>query len=680
MGNGKIFASILVLGFLGAACASPPPPPECPPPPAPAPPPPPPAPPQTTAEPKGASSATKAANDAFVGALDFGNTKDFDDAKKGFLGTWDQPTIQDEKGRPVWDFAAFDFLKGEAPAEVNPSLWRVAQLNSMHGLFQVTDNIFQVRGFDLSVMSIIEGKTGVVVVDPLISKETAAAALKVYRKHRGDKPVVAVIYTHSHVDHFGGVRGIVDEKDVKSGKVKIVAPIGFMKSAVSENVFAGNAMSRRATYMYGPMLPKGARGTVDAGLGKTTSTGEVTLIAPTDTVSKTGQKMRLAGIEFVFLNAPHSEAPSEMLFYIPSEKALCAAEDVTHTLHNLYTLRGAEVRDPLLWSSYLQEVLQTWGKDVQVLFASHHWPTWGNDQVTTLIGKQRDLYRYINDQTLHLANQGYTMLEIAEMLELPPEQARFWANRGYYGTMSHNVKAVYQRYLGWFDGNPSHLHALPPVEASKKYVEFMGGSAVVIEKALASAKAGELRWAAQVLDHVVFAEPENEQARLHLADVLEQLGYRAESGPWRGFYLTGAMELRKGVRDLPAPNTASNDVVAGMTVEMFLDFMAVRLDAKKAAGKTISLTFAVKDGKKTSEYAVRVENGVLTYVEGKPKTPSDVSLTLERDIFLEIAGGKLKLADAKAQKKVTVGGSEAKLDELLGLFGSFDFWFPIVTP
>jgi alkyl sulfatase BDS1-like metallo-beta-lactamase superfamily hydrolase len=634
----------------------------------------------TTAEVKAATPATRQANEAVQKALPFTETQDFEAAKKGFIGTWPEPSIKDAKGRVVWDFAAFEFLKAAVPPEVNPSLWRVAQLNSLHGLFQVTDNIFQVRGFDLSVMSVIEGKAGVVVVDPLLTRETAAAALTLYRTHRGDKPVVAVIYTHSHADHFGGVRGVVNEEDVRAGKVSIFAPDGFMEHAVSENVYAGNAMSRRASYMYGPLLPKGPRGNVDAGLGKTTSTGEVTLIAPTNLVTKTGQKARIAGMEFVFLMAPHSEAPAEMLFYLPVSKALCAAEDATHTLHNLYTLRGAQVRDPLLWSGYLQEVLTLWGDDAEVMFASHHWPTWGNADVTRLLASQRDLYKYLHDQTLHLANQGHTLLEIGEMVALPPELARTWANRDYYGTVNHNAKAVYQRYLGWFDGNPSHLHTLPPPQAGAKYVEFMGGPDAVLRKARGSIDAGEYRWAAQVLDHLVFADPGNERARLLLADTLEQLGYQAESGPWRAFYLTGAMELRNGVRDLPAPDTASADVIAGMTPEMFLDYLAVRLDGKKAAGKTLTLALVLDDGTKQRNYTLTLENAVLHHSSVKSSDPVDATVMLDTPTLFAVSGGQLDLAEAIRQGKVRVAGDQRKLEQFLTLFDKFEFWFPIVTP
>jgi len=634
----------------------------------------------TSAEPKAASDATKQANAALKQALPFNDQQDFADAQKGFLGTWEEPTIKDAKGRAVWDFGSFAFVKGEPPPEVNPSLWRMAQLNSIHGLFQVSDNIFQVRGFDLSVTSFIEGKTGVVVVDPLLSKETAAAALALYRKHRGNKPIVAMIYTHSHVDHFGGVRGMIDEKAVQAGEVKVIAPEGFMEHAVSENVFAGTAMSRRATYMYGPLLPKNAQGTVDAGLGKTTSTGEVTLIPPTDTIAKTGQKMRLAGLEFVFFMAPGTEAPSEMLFYVPEYKALCAAEDVTHTLHNVLTLRGAQVRDPLNWSRYLNDVLGLWGKDVEVLFASHHWPTWGNQAITKLIKSQRDLYKYINDQTLHLANQGYTMIEIGERMQLPPELDKVWANRNYYGTLNHNVKAVYQRYLGWFDGNPSTLHSLPPEDAGKKYVDAMGGAEEAMRKAKTSYDSGDFRWAAQLLNHVVFAEPKNDKARFLLADTLEQLGYQAESGPWRGFYLTGAMELRQGVRNLPAPDTASPDIVAGMTPEMFFDYLAVRLDPAKAAGKKLTIRVVITSAKQKQEYTLFLENSVLNYSAGKATEPVDATVTLDQPTFAATTSGNLKLPDAIKQNKAKVDGDQKKLEELVGLFDTFEFWFPIVTP
>lgn len=633
--------------------------------------------PETNAEIKSATQQTAAANAAVRKALPFADRSDFDNVTRGFIATISEPSITNAAGQSVWDFAEWGFLAGEAPDEVNPSLWRQAQLNAVHGLFEVREGIYQIRGFDLSVMSFIEGPQGLVIVDPLLSRETAAAGLELYRAHRGDRPLRAVIYTHSHVDHFGGVKGVVDEADVAARKVRIVAPIGFMEHAISENVYAGNAMGRRSTYMYGALLPEGPTGNVDAGLGKSTSTGEVTLIAPTDIISETGETRRLAGLEFVFLNAPHSEAPAELLFYLPAYRALCAAEDVTHNLHNLYTLRGAEVRDPRRWSGYLQEVLELWGDDVEVMFASHHWPTWGNEEIRELIGSQRDLYKYIHDQTLRLANHGYTMNEIAEQLELPSSLAEVWANRDYYGTLNHNVKAVYQRYLGWFDANPSHLHPLPPVEAAHKYVDFMGGADELLGKAQRSFDAGDYRWTAEVLQHLVFAEPGNAAARQLLADTLEQLGYQAESGPWRSFYLSGAQELRHGVPDMPVPKSATPDVQASMPVEMLLDFTAIRFNPEKGG----DFAFALKLSDRPREpFDIRVENGVVNYRKGRPSAEVDATLTLDSATFKQIATGALPVADAIAQGKLTLDGDPVKLEQFIGALDKFEFWFPIMTP
>jgi alkyl sulfatase BDS1-like metallo-beta-lactamase superfamily hydrolase len=481
---------------------------------------------------KDATEATKAANAALLDQLPFDDMTDFDDAARGLIAPLPSEMIETADGAPVWDPGKYGFITPDAPAPdtVNPSLWRNARLINFSGLFEVTDGIYQVRNLDLSNMTIIEGTEGITIVDPLVSAETARVALDLYREHRGDRPVKAVIYTHSHVDHYGGVRGVVDEADVESGAVKIYAPDGFMEAAVAENVFAGNAMSRRASYMYGNLLPPDPKGQVGAGLGTTTSSGTVTLIAPTDIISETGHKETIDGLTYEFLMAPGSEAPAEMLWFIEEKNAIQTAEDATHTLHNTYSLRGAKIREPLPWSKYLNQALTMWGDRAEVVFAQHHWPTWGNDNVIELLEKQRDLYRYINDTTLHMLNQGMTMREIAEEFELPESLATFWANRGYYGSVYHDVAATYVLYLGWFDGNPATLHELPPVEASVKYVEFMGGADAVLEKAQAAFDAGEYRWVAQVVNHVVFADPQNQAAKDLQADALEQLGYQAESG------------------------------------------------------------------------------------------------------------------------------------------------------
>lgn len=627
-----------------------------------------------------ATDATRAANEQLLGELPFSDTSDFDNANRGLIAPLPTDVIQSDAGNPIWNPGQYGFIAegSEAPDTVNPSLWRQSQLINISGLFEVTDGIYQIRNQDLSNMTIIEGEEGITVVDPLISAETAKVGMDLYYANRGEKPVKAVIYTHSHVDHYGGVRGVVDEADVASGDVKIFAPDGFLEAAVAENVFAGTAMSRRATYMYGNLLPADPKGQVGAGLGTTTSTGTVTLIPPTDIIAETGHKETIDGLTYEFLMAPGSEAPAEMLWYIEERKAISAAEDATHTLHNTYSLRGAKIREPLPWSKYLNQALVMWGDDAEVMFAQHHWPTWGNDEVRELLGQQRDLYRFINDETLRLLNQGMTMREIAEAIELPESLATFWANRGYYGSMYHNVVATYVLYLGWFDGNPATLHELPPVDASKKYVEFMGGADAVLEKAQASYDAGEYRWVAEVVNHVVFADPDNQDAKDLQADALEQLGYQAESGPWRNFYLTGAQELRNGVAQLPAPNTASADTVRAMTPEMFFDYLAVRLNTDKAADAAFSLN--VDLGGDDGRYLLAVENGVLNQTAGGAADDADATVTLSRDALNDIILGQTTLEQSIMDGNVQVEGNSDALAQLVSMLDTFEFWFNIVTP
>jgi len=630
--------------------------------------------------PKEATASTKQANDALYNQLPFSDNTDFTNAHKGFIAAIPTDVIKGEQGNVVWDPQKYAFIKegDKAPDSVNPSLWRQSQLINISGLFEVTEGVYQIRNLDLSNMTIIEGKEGITVIDPLVSAETAKVGMDLYFKNRGNKPVIAVIYTHSHVDHYGGVRGVVDEADVKSGKVKIYAPAGFMDEAVSENIMAGNVMSRRASYMYGNLLKPDVKGQVGAGLGTTTSAGTVTLIAPTNYITKTGQKETIDGLTYDFMMAPGSEAPSEMLWYIEEKKLIEAAEDVTHTLHNTYSLRGAKIRDPLAWSKYINDAINRWGDKAEIIMAQHHWQTWGNENVVNLMKGQRDMYRYINDQTLRLANTGLTRDEIAANFKLPEGLAKTWASRGYYGSVSHDVKATYVLYLGWFDGNPATLDELPPEEAAKKFVEYMGGADNILQKAKTDYEQGNYRWVAQVVSKVVFADPNNEAARHLEADALEQLGYQAESGPWRNFYLTGAQELRNGVQKLPTPNTASPDTVKAMSPEMFFDYLGVHINGEKAANA--KAVFNIDLGSDGGKYKLELENGVLNHTAGAEAKDADATIALNRETLNKIILKEETLKQAEDKGEVKVTGNGAKLDEMLGYMDKFEFWFNIVTP
>ena len=629
---------------------------------------------------KDATAQTKSANDALYGQLPFTDKTDFMNAHKGFIAPLPSELIKGKQGNVVWDPQQYAFIKeGEkAPDTVNPSLWRQSQLINIGGLFQVTDGVYQIRNLDLSNMTIMEGKEGITVIDPLVSAETAKVGMDLYYKNRGKRPVVAVIYTHSHVDHYGGVRGVIDEADVKSGKVKVYAPAGFMKEAVSENIMAGNAMSRRASYMYGNLLKPDAKGQVGAGLGTTTSAGTVTLIEPTNYITHTGQKEVIDGLTYDFMMAPGSEAPSEMLWYVEEKGMSEAAEDVTHTLHNTYSLRGAKIRDPLAWSKYINDVIGRWGVKANIIIAQHHWPTWGNENVVKLMKSQRDMYRYINDQTLRMANQGLTRDEIAANFKLPSGLEKSWASRGYYGSVSHDVKATYVFYLGWFNGNPATLNELPPVDAAKKYVDYMGGTDAIMQKAKTDYAQGNYRWVAQVTNNIVFADPSNKEARNLEADALEQMGYQAESGPWRNFYLTGAQELRNGVVKGATPNTASPDTVKAMSPEMFFDYLAVHINGEKAANA--QAVFNVDLGADGGKYKLELENGVLNHSADTQASNADASITLNRATLNKIILKEESLKQAEEKGDVQISGNHAKLDEFLGYLDSFDFWFNMVTP
>ncbi|WP_327674171.1 MULTISPECIES: alkyl sulfatase dimerization domain-containing protein [unclassified Streptomyces] len=608
--------------------------------------------------------------------LPFEDTQDFEDAARGLIARRTPSAVEAADGTVVWDNDTYAFLGGEAPDTVNPSLWRQSQLVAQQGLFEVVEGIYQVRGLDLSNITFVEGATGVIVIDPLISTETAAAALALYREHRGERPVTGVLYTHSHVDHFGGVKGVTTQEDVDAGRVSVIAPEDFTEHAVAENVYAGTAMARRAAYMFGAALARGPQGQVGAGLGQTNSTGTVTLIPPTMTITTTGQEETVDGVRMVFQMAPDTEAPAELLVHFPDFRALCTAEDATHTLHNLLTLRGAVVRDPHVWSHAITETIDLFGDGTDVVFASHHWPTWGRERAIAFLETQRDLYGYLHDQSLRLINKGWTGSEIAEHLELPPALENAWNTHGYYGSVSHNVKAIYQRYMGWFDGNPAHLWQHPPVEAGRRYVEFMGGADAVVTKARGSFDTGDFRWAAEVLSHVVFAEPGHAAARTLLADTLEQLGYGAENGIWRNFFLSGATELREGRFGTPAV-AASPDMIANLSPTMLFDALAIQVDGPKAWNERLAVDILLTDI--DERYRVRLANGVLTYSSAPQRTAADVSLTTTAPELAHLAVTGLT-SEGLERAGVQAEGDVSALARLASVLDPGDEEFAIVTP
>ncbi len=629
----------------------------------------------STTDTKPATEAVAARHRELLAALPFSDVQDFEDARRGFIAAL-EPGVVHADGRVVWDGDAYGFLTGDAPDTVNPSLWRQSALNAIQGLFEVTPGIYQVRGLDLSNVTFIEGDRGVLVLDPLISAETAAAALGLYRRHRGDRPVTGVIYTHSHADHFGGARGVVAQEDVDAGLVPVLAPAGFTEHAISENVYAGTAMARRAGYMYGAALDRGPWGQVGAGLGQTTSTGTFGLIPPTLDVTSTGQEETVDGVRMVFQMAPGSEAPAEMHVHFPERRALCMAENATHVLHNILTIRGAQVRDAHAWAGYLTEAIDLFGTDLELVFASHHWPTWGRERSVEFLALQRDLYAYLHDQSVRMLNKGLTGAEIAEAMVLPPALEKSWHARGYYGSVSHNVKAVYQRYMGWYDGNPAHLWPHPPEAAARRYVAFMGGADAVVAKARESFDAGDLRWVAEILNHVVFAQPDHDAARELLADTYEQLGYGAENGTWRCAYLSGAHELRHGGFGTPV-TPVSPDVLAQLTPEQLFDALAVRIDGPACWDEDITLDVDLTDV--GSRYRLTLRNGVLSYTSAAQTTDADAVLHLPATALPAVATGAADPA-GMAAAGITVDGDPATLGRLLAALDAPDPDFAIVTP
>ena len=600
-----------------------------------------------------------------MSALPFEDTTDFDDAEKGLIGSLQPCVVRAENGRVVWDNDSYVFLQAECPETAHPSLWRQSQLCAKQGVYEVTEGIYQVRGLDLSNMTLVEGDEGVIVIDPLISRECAAAALGLYRTHRGERPVTAVIYTHAHADHFGGVHGVVIDE------VPIVAAAGFMEAAVAENVYAGTAMSRRAVYMYGAQLERGPAGQIGAGLGMTTSLGTIGLVAPTLEITHTGQEETLDGVAIRFQMTPGTECPVEMNFFFPERRALCLAENATHNLHNLVTLRGALVRDPRMWARYLTEAIGLFTDYTDVAFASHHWPTWGRERIVRYLSEQRDLYAYLHDQTLRLLNQGYTGIEIAEMIEMPPALEKAWHTHGYYGSVSHNVKAIYQRYLGWFDGNPASLWEHPPIESATRYVECMGGSSAVITKAQGYLDAGDLRFAAQLLKHVVFAEPDNTEGKKLLATVYRRLGHGAENGTWRNFYLMGEYELLHGIPPTAVETAGSPELVGALSIDQLFDSIAIRVNGPRAWDEHLNIDWAFSDLRQT--YRTTLENGVLV-IDAHPGVGTvDLTVSLTKPQFLGLLAGS-------GLTGISTNGDTEVLQRLLGVLDQPEPSFAIVTP
>jgi alkyl sulfatase BDS1-like metallo-beta-lactamase superfamily hydrolase len=625
--------------------------------------------------PKAATPTTERANQAVRQAMAMNDKQDTEDATRGKLAELSDPLVKAADGRTVWDTKRYDFVKGSAPSSVNPSLWRQQTLNTAAGLFKVADGIYQIRGYDIANMTLIEGSTGWIVIDTMLSAEIAKAGLQLAMSHlKSTKPVVAVIYTHSHIDHFGGARGVIDEADVRSGKVKVIAPEGFMDNAVAENVLAGNAMTRRANYMYGAALPAGDKQSIGTGLGLALSNGTAGLIPPTQIIKKTGEELTIDGVRIQFQMAQNTEAPSEMMFYFPDKKALCLSEVATKVMHNIYTIRGAKVRDSLGWSKYINETLDLY-PDAEVAFASHHWPTWGKDNIRSYLANQRDTYRFLHDRALNLANRGQTMKELGNASFFPKGLTADASSHGYYGTLSHNLRAVYNFYLGFYDGNPATLDPMTQVESAKRYVSAMGGDAAVTAIGRKAVADGDYRWAVELLNHAVFANSDNAEARGLQADALEQLGYQAESATWRNAYLMGALELRAGPQKI-SQSTSGPDVVRGMTNELLWDYVALRLDHQKTDGLKANISVEFTDVKEV--WALELSNSVLNSTKGRVLKNPDLKVTMTRPALLAMVVQGKKLRELAQAGMVKIEGDPTGAIENNVL--TFEPLFPIVAP
>lgn len=628
---------------------------------------------------KPATKFTTQINQAVLSELPFADKQDFEFATKGLIARPESKQIKNAKGEVVWDLSQFDFLNQDKfLASINPSLQRQAQLNMNYGLYQVTDRIYQVRGFDLTNITYIQGDTGWIVFDPLTVPETAKAAHALVTKHLGERPIKAVVFSHAHVDHFGGVEGIISKEQVASGEVQLIAPRDFMEHVVKESVFAGNAMARRGSYQYGIMIPKSQYGSVDGALGKGVPTGFVGLIAPNYIVEKDQETLTIDGIEMVFQNTPNTESPSEMNTWFPQFKTLWMAENTVAGMHNLYTIRGAAARDAAMWSKSINQALQKFGVKADVLMASHHWPRWGNDNIVKYLEKQRDMYGYLHDQSLHLANSGVTINEIHNEFEMPDALSQEWYNRGYHGSVSHNVRGVVNKYIGYYDGNPATLNQLSPDEAGKNYVELAGGSDALLEKAQAAYDRGEYRWVAELTNHLVFAEPDNVEAKALQADTLEQLGYQAETAGWRNAYLSAAYELRNGVPTDVSTTKVGPDLIRAMSTELVFDYMGVRLNPERAEGKELKINVVLPD--RDEQIALDLKNSHLNVLSDTQAEDADLTLTINRADFDNLILKTATFETLMKEGKIKHEGNLAAVQQFFGMLDDFEYGFNIATP
>ena len=626
-----------------------------------------------TPQAKGASGITAQKNREVYEALDFSDEREMEFAARGLICAPESLELVDAEGKVIWSQDAYAFLEEEAPDTANPSLWRNTQINHLYGLFEVVEGIYQVRGYDMSNITFIKGDTGWIVFDPLMSVECAQAAKALVDQQLGEYPVKAVVYSHTHVDHFGGVKGIISQEQVDRGEVQVIAPEGFEQHAVSENVYAGTAMSRRAAYQYGALLEPGDQGALGIGIGMGQSGGTISYISPTVSITYTGQTLTVDGVEMEFQLTPGTEAPAEMNTWLPQKNALWLAENCTGTLHNLYTLRGAQVRDSNAWACYIMEALARYGDQAQVVFQSHNWPHWGQEEIVEYMENTAAVYKFIHDQTLHYINQGYTAQEIAGILTLPEALNKVWYTRQYYGTLSHNIKAVYQKYMGWYDANPVNLNALPPEQYAAKLVEYLGDTQQVLEMAKADMEAGEYQWVAQITNALVYADPENLQARYLCADALEQLGYQAESGPWRNAYLTAALELRMGGQE-GGGATTSGDIQRNMSVPLMLDYLGIRLDSAAAQDVNGKINLVVTDLEE--QYVLTLRSGVLLYQQGVQDPEAGATWQMPKAALFALLQGNAGGVRQMAQ----IQGDQSLLDQLCQHVTIFNGFFNIIEP